>query len=160
MRLEKLPEAEILKTARYMFYGGWLFLPWLWLVAFIYILPVTRKRPELNPRIAQYAWWSFVGSMVWLVIALAWLSIYLTQRVKWGAGGDRISVSLPPSSSFFIYSTYHIFFAVVDLLLDALNGNDLKGMEESTFAVKAKVFGVFGGPTFTLTKPALPEASI
>ncbi|KAL2911576.1 hypothetical protein HK105_208949 [Polyrhizophydium stewartii] len=93
--IERMKEDEILALSRRYFLLGFLFLPWLWLVNFIYVYPVTRKRPELPPAVRSYAMYSLAGSAVWLVIVVAWLSVYLTQRSSWGAIGDRISAYVP-----------------------------------------------------------------
>ncbi|KAH6571833.1 hypothetical protein BASA50_006920 [Batrachochytrium salamandrivorans] len=90
-----MKESEILTLARRYFHLGFLGLPWLWLVNFIYIYPVTRSRPDLSPAIRRYAINSLIGSIVWLVIIVVWLSVYLTKRTSWGAIGDRISINIP-----------------------------------------------------------------
>ena len=48
-----MSEAEIRTIAKRYFYIGFLLLPWLWLVNFIYIYPVTRRRPDLGKDIQR-----------------------------------------------------------------------------------------------------------
>lgn len=48
-----LPESELLLVSQRYFYLGFAFLPLLWLVNFLYVFPVTRVKPGLNPKIRQ-----------------------------------------------------------------------------------------------------------
>ncbi|KAK5665589.1 hypothetical protein BDV3_006651 [Batrachochytrium dendrobatidis] len=93
--IDRMKEQEIILLARRYFQLGFIGLPWLWLVNFIYIYPAIRKRPNLSPVIRKYAIYSLIGSLVWLVVIAAWLSVYLTRRNSWGAFGDKISVNIP-----------------------------------------------------------------
>ncbi|KAJ3079061.1 hypothetical protein HK102_004053, partial [Quaeritorhiza haematococci] len=53
MRLEKAKPEEVLGIAKTYFYGGFAFLPWLWLVNFFYLYPVVKKRADLDKRVGQ-----------------------------------------------------------------------------------------------------------
>jgi len=50
--VEKMKDEDILQTARRMYLGGFLFLPWLWLVNYLYFRPIL-DRPTLNPLVKQ-----------------------------------------------------------------------------------------------------------
>ncbi|KAI8806655.1 gamma-secretase aspartyl protease complex, presenilin enhancer-2 subunit [Cladochytrium replicatum] len=93
--IEKWTDAEILRIARLYFFGGLAFLPWLWLVNFIYVYPVTRKRTDLSPAISRYAWMSLVGSILWAFILTGWIVVYQTQRRSWGVLGDLLGINIP-----------------------------------------------------------------
>lgn len=38
---------------------------------------------------------SAIGAFIWLVILIIWLSVFLTQRTKWGLLGDKLSIVIP-----------------------------------------------------------------
>ncbi|KAI8613431.1 gamma-secretase aspartyl protease complex, presenilin enhancer-2 subunit [Chytriomyces sp. MP71] len=87
---------EILAVARTYFWLGCAFLPFLWLVNFVYLYPVSRRRKaELPPSVHTYLFLSLGGSIFWTIVIFTWLGLYLTNRTKWGALGDRLSINLP-----------------------------------------------------------------
>jgi len=48
---KNMSEDEILKISKRMFYGGFAFLPWLWLVNWLYFHDVLKQRPGLTKKI-------------------------------------------------------------------------------------------------------------
>ncbi|KAI9204014.1 gamma-secretase aspartyl protease complex, presenilin enhancer-2 subunit [Polychytrium aggregatum] len=95
VKIDKMKDPEILKIARTYFFVGLAFLPWLWLINFLYIFPIIRKRPSLDRQIVRYVWMSLAGSIVWLVILLVWITLYLTQRNRYGTIADAIAINIP-----------------------------------------------------------------
>ncbi|KAI8921886.1 gamma-secretase aspartyl protease complex, presenilin enhancer-2 subunit [Powellomyces hirtus] len=98
MSTRDVPEPALRTLAWRYFIGGFMCLPWLWLVNFIYIFPETRRRPELHKTIRNLTLASLAGSVFFLVLVITWLSIFLTQRTNWGATGDRLSQNIPLGS--------------------------------------------------------------
>ena len=43
-----LSKEKLEQISRYYFYGGFAFLPWLWLVNFCLLFPVIRAKPETS----------------------------------------------------------------------------------------------------------------
>ncbi|ORX92856.1 hypothetical protein K493DRAFT_316337 [Basidiobolus meristosporus CBS 931.73] len=92
--LDKLKNHEIVSISRKMFYGGFAFLPWLWLVNFIYFRPAIN-RADMNPVLRKYVYGSLVGASVWLAILVAWLSVFLIHRDSWNQLGEKLTVVIP-----------------------------------------------------------------
>ncbi|KAG4086560.1 gamma-secretase aspartyl protease complex, presenilin enhancer-2 subunit [Neocallimastix lanati (nom. inval.)] len=94
-KAKNMSEQEILSISKKMFYGGFAFLPWLWLVNWIYFNPVLKQRPGLSEQIHFYVKWSFIGAAIWIVLLATWVIIFQTTRTKFGSSLDRFYVSVP-----------------------------------------------------------------
>ncbi|TPX72733.1 hypothetical protein SpCBS45565_g00033 [Spizellomyces sp. 'palustris'] len=95
MSIRKMPAPAIRSLAWKYFIGGFLCLPWLWLVNFIYVYPETKRRKDLDKTVRHLTLASLAGSVFFLCAIIVWLSVFLTQRTKWGTAGDRISMNVP-----------------------------------------------------------------
>ncbi|KAI9098862.1 gamma-secretase aspartyl protease complex, presenilin enhancer-2 subunit [Phlyctochytrium arcticum] len=95
MSLRTLPDPALRSLALKYFLAGFLCLPWLWLVNWIYIYPETRRRSSVDPSIRRLVWASLTGAVVMLGVVIAWISVYLTKRRDWGLIGDQLAVSVP-----------------------------------------------------------------
>ncbi|KAI8838959.1 gamma-secretase aspartyl protease complex, presenilin enhancer-2 subunit [Chytridium lagenaria] len=93
--IDKMKPEEVLSMTRLYFIGGCFFLPWLWLVNFMHVWPSTRRRKDLPSSVTTYVYLSLGGAIFWTIVIVIWMSVYFTQRNKWGEFGDRISISLP-----------------------------------------------------------------
>ncbi|KAI1318860.1 hypothetical protein EDD11_005706 [Mortierella claussenii] len=74
--IEKMGPDEILTVSKKLFYGGFCFLPLLWVYNLLYIWPV-RNRGDLSPQVRHL-----------------WFGIFVNQRLDWGVTGDRLTVVL------------------------------------------------------------------
>ncbi|RUS22959.1 gamma-secretase aspartyl protease complex, presenilin enhancer-2 subunit [Endogone sp. FLAS-F59071] len=92
--IDKLPPTELLWMAKRMFWGGFAFLPFLWLVNFIYLWPAT-KRDNAPKELKKYLYMSLIGSIVWFVILSTWFGLFVNMRIAWGAAADMITVVIP-----------------------------------------------------------------
>jgi len=92
---KNMSEQEILNISKKMFYGGFAFLPWLWLVNWIYFHQVLKQRPGLPDKIHFYVKWSLRGSMIWAILIAIWIIVFQTNRVKWGHHIDGLYVTVP-----------------------------------------------------------------
>ncbi|RUS35146.1 gamma-secretase aspartyl protease complex, presenilin enhancer-2 subunit [Jimgerdemannia flammicorona] len=92
--IDKLAPTEILSIAKKMFWGGFAFLPFLWLVNFMYLWPAT-KRADAPPELKKYLLMSLAGSITWLIILSTWFGLFVNMRVAWGAAADMITVVIP-----------------------------------------------------------------
>jgi presenilin enhancer 2 len=118
--LDKLSGTEILSIGKKMFYGGFAFLPFLWLVNVIYLWP-TLKRSDVPPKLRSCKtrhldgfgnatetdnWkinlpilldliYSICGCVTWFIISTTWYALYVNKRVAWGVTADRITVVIP-----------------------------------------------------------------
>ena len=48
-----LSEEDLLVVSTRYFYIGFAFLPWIWVVNYFYLAPITRDFPDLNKKIKQ-----------------------------------------------------------------------------------------------------------
>ncbi|OON20642.1 hypothetical protein X801_03469, partial [Opisthorchis viverrini] len=39
---------------------------------------------------------SLIGTAIWTIALVAWITTYYTKRIVWGDFGDRISFNIPP----------------------------------------------------------------
>ncbi|XP_037072418.1 gamma-secretase subunit pen-2-like [Pollicipes pollicipes] len=97
MNLAKVSNAEKLGICKKYFYGGFFFLPFLWMVNAIWFYVWAFRRPRFPEQyqIKRYVIYSGVGSAVWLAGLIIWQIMYQTHRVSWGRAGDDISFFLP-----------------------------------------------------------------
>ncbi|KAK4515518.1 uncharacterized protein ATC70_010468 [Mucor velutinosus] len=93
-KLEKMSAEEHLSISKKMFYGGFAFLPLLWLVNFMYFFSTTRQ-PNASKELKKYVYLSFGGCVVWFILLTTWYGLFVNKRVSWGEGADRITVVIP-----------------------------------------------------------------
>ncbi|RKP08021.1 gamma-secretase subunit PEN-2-like protein [Thamnocephalis sphaerospora] len=91
-KLSRMSDAEIADVARKMFLGGLPFLPLCWIVASVWLFKAARERGPRVPQLRRYHTYCMVGAAIWFVISTAWFSIFVTQRLHWGAVGDKLTV--------------------------------------------------------------------
>ncbi|KAI8086918.1 putative gamma-secretase subunit pen-2 [Gilbertella persicaria] len=93
-KLEKMSSEEHINISKKMFYGGFAFLPLLWLVNFLYFFKTSRK-PDAPKELKRYIYMSLGGSIVWFIILTTWYGLFVNKRVDWGISADRITVVIP-----------------------------------------------------------------
>ena len=83
-----------LKVARYMFYGGFAALPWLWFVVWVHFRKVARE-PHASPMLAVYARRSLIGSVLGGTLLLSWAITASLSWRSWGEAGRAIMLVAP-----------------------------------------------------------------
>lgn len=110
-KLDKMSSEEHVSISKKMFYGGFAFLPFLWLVNFIYFYKTSRKpyapnelkkckkrkrkKKSLILIILVDIYLSLTGCIFWFILLTTWYALFVNKRVAWGEGGDRITVVIP-----------------------------------------------------------------
>ncbi|KAI8977377.1 putative gamma-secretase subunit pen-2 [Mycotypha africana] len=89
-----MSEDEQLNICKKMFYGGFAFLPLLWLVNFLYFFNVSRK-PNASKELKKYIYLSLSGCVMWFIILTTWYGVFVNKRIGWGLMADRITVVIP-----------------------------------------------------------------
>nr|XP_018910164.1 PREDICTED: gamma-secretase subunit pen-2 [Bemisia tabaci] len=95
MKIEKK-----LAMCKLYFYGGFLFLPLLWLINVVSFFKISHRKSTVpaEQELYRFVVMSGVGVAVWTVILSVWIYTYQTNRVKWGDFGDDISFLIPTGS--------------------------------------------------------------
>eukprot|EP00794_Sanderia_malayensis_P017361 gene17362-19096_t len=97
MDLKKVSAEEKLKLCRKYFYGGFAFLPFLWLVNTIWFLKDAffTEHFEEQKGLRKYVAGSAIGTLVWIVGLAVWITVFQLNRASWGPFGDAISILIP-----------------------------------------------------------------
>eukprot|EP00045_Choanoeca_perplexa_P000766 m.16010 g.16010 ORF g.16010 m.16010 type:complete len:95 (-) comp10527_c0_seq1:206-490(-) len=90
MDLNRASEEDKLKVCRYYFYGGFLFLPWLWIVNAVWFFNESRTNSKIRSMVIVSA----LGAVVWMAALIAWAIIYQNNRADW-ENGDKLAVVIP-----------------------------------------------------------------
>ena len=92
-----MPNDEKLRICRRYFYGGFALLPFLWFVNTIWFLrdAFFKEEFEEQKEIRKYVVRSGIGTFVWTVAIVTWITFYQLHRADWGELGDRISFLIP-----------------------------------------------------------------
>ena len=77
---QKVNEEELLLVSTRYFYLGFALLPWIWLINYFYLAPITRDNPSLDKKIKQNQMFSLYLSLIFLIIFVAWVASYLVYR--------------------------------------------------------------------------------
>ncbi|RKP22638.1 gamma-secretase subunit PEN-2-like protein [Syncephalis pseudoplumigaleata] len=93
-KLERLSDAEITDVARKMFLGGLPCLPFLWIIAAVWLYPSVRERGPRVPQLRQYHMYCIIGAVLWFIATTTWYAIFVNRRLDWGETGDRLTVVL------------------------------------------------------------------
>ncbi|KAJ2943275.1 hypothetical protein O0L34_g12080 [Tuta absoluta] len=97
MDLNRLPNDEKLTLCRWYFKVGFVLLPFVWTVNAVWFFSDAFTKPpfEEQKQIKRYVVLSALGSVAWAAVLAAWVAVYQTQRVSWGATGDTLSFIVP-----------------------------------------------------------------
>lgn len=93
----KVTDRDKLDLCRKYFYFGFAFLPFLWCVNAIWFAKEAFHRPSYpeQAQIKRFVIFSGIGSFIWLVALIAWISTFISKRAEWGALGDSLSFNIP-----------------------------------------------------------------
>lgn len=97
MDLKKVPDNQKLKLCRQYFFIGFGFLPFLWLVNTLWFLrdAFFRDNFEEQKELKKYVIRSGIGTIIWIIGIITWVTVYQLNRANWGALGDSISFLIP-----------------------------------------------------------------
>nr|CAI5824834.1 unnamed protein product [Callosobruchus analis] len=97
MDLAKVPNEKKLTLCQWYFRIGFLFLPFVWAVNAIWFFNEAFRKPayEEQKRIKKYVVFSAIGSTIWLILIILWVTTFQLNRAKWGAFADYISFIIP-----------------------------------------------------------------
>jgi len=82
------------KVSKRLFQGGFLFLPFLWLLNYVYLRKYIQ-RPSCPPEVKFYVRASFVSFFAVTSLFAVWAVVFLLFREEMGATGDSLSVIIP-----------------------------------------------------------------
>ena len=111
----KVTQEEKVDLCKKYFYLGWLLFPFAWAVNAIWFYPEAFRKPEFQvsfnklkiqslekiflfqgqKTIKTLVIMSGIGSLIWLVGIITWMSIFTTRRAEWGAVADYMSFNIP-----------------------------------------------------------------
>ncbi|KAM6999489.1 LOW QUALITY PROTEIN: gamma-secretase subunit PEN-2 [Passerculus sandwichensis] len=96
MNLERVSNEEKLQLCRKYYLGGFLLLPFLWLVNVVFFREAFLAPPYgEQPRIKAYVLRSALGAGLWGLGLGVWVGLFQTRRGQWGALGDALSFTQP-----------------------------------------------------------------
>ncbi|XP_044261681.1 gamma-secretase subunit pen-2 [Tribolium madens] len=100
MDLSKMTNDKKLYLCRWYFRAGLAFLPFIWTVNAIWFFQEAFRKPEYEEQkeIRRYVIYSAIGSLIWFVIIVTWVTIFQVNRTSWGEFADNISFIIPLGS--------------------------------------------------------------
>jgi presenilin enhancer 2 len=81
-------------VAKRLFIGGFLLLPFLWLMNYLYLRKYIQ-RASCPPEVKFYVRGSLVGFLVVTSLFAVWTLVFLLFREEMGPAGDSISLLVP-----------------------------------------------------------------
>ncbi|RUS78844.1 hypothetical protein EGW08_013386 [Elysia chlorotica] len=97
MDLRRVNNAEKLVMCRRYYLGGFLVLPFLWLINSVWFFKEAFMKPQYTEQaqIKSYVIRSMIGCVVWLAALITWITIFQLKRVDWGTVGDDLLIVIP-----------------------------------------------------------------
>ncbi|XP_037045782.1 gamma-secretase subunit pen-2 [Bradysia coprophila] len=97
MDLSRTSNDKKLSICKWYFRVGFLFLPIVWAINTIWFFSEAFRKPayEEQKQIRKYVIFSGIGSVVWIVIIIAWVFSFQLNRAAWGEFADSISFIIP-----------------------------------------------------------------
>ncbi|CAH1118655.1 unnamed protein product [Phaedon cochleariae] len=97
MDLAKVSNEKKLDLCRWYFRIGFALLPFVWAVNAIWFFNEAFRKPEYaeQKHIKKYVIFSAMGSAIWLVLLITWVTIFQLNRANWGETADYISFIIP-----------------------------------------------------------------
>ncbi|XP_054153427.1 gamma-secretase subunit PEN-2-like isoform X2 [Oppia nitens] len=99
-----MSDEDKVSLCRKYFYIGFACLPFLWLVNsvwfFKYAFGNGSSHEDVSSSTARkplrrYVTYSMIGSAVWIVAIVAWITTFQLKRAQWEATGDYLSFNIP-----------------------------------------------------------------
>lgn len=79
-------------TSMLMMLGGFLFLPWLWLMNALYFRRHLKHGGD--PRVRRYVIVSLAFGCMEMVLLITWYGLFVTRWYTWGVIGEKIALTL------------------------------------------------------------------
>ncbi|XP_071957791.1 gamma-secretase subunit PEN-2-like [Antedon mediterranea] len=97
MDLKRVSNEDKLQLCKTYYKAGFLFLPFLWLVNFVWFFREAFTKPsfEQQKQIKTYVIRSLIGTSIWMVVLITWITIFQLKRAEWGETADKISFIIP-----------------------------------------------------------------
>ncbi|XP_018567449.1 gamma-secretase subunit pen-2 [Anoplophora glabripennis] len=97
MDLAKVPNDKKLNLCRWYFRVGCALLPFVWTINAIWFYNEAFRKPEYEEQkqIRKYVIFSAIGSAIWFMLLVTWVTIFQLNRASWGAFADHISFIIP-----------------------------------------------------------------
>ncbi|XP_055387195.1 gamma-secretase subunit pen-2 [Condylostylus longicornis] len=97
MDLSKMSDERKLYLCNWYFKAGFAFLPFVWIINSIwfYSEAFLRSPFEHQKQMKKYVLLSGTLSLMWLSIAVLWVTVFQNNRDKWGQFGDAITFVIP-----------------------------------------------------------------
>lgn len=90
-RADRMTADEQLGVAKKMYFGGFLLLPWLWFVNYLYFKDVV-KAPHANQQLKTIVRRSLIGAVVFAVALIVWMTYFILNKDNMGALGQTLAV--------------------------------------------------------------------
>merc|ERR1711976_933661 len=97
MDLRRVKDEDKLDLCRKYYVGGFALLPFLWFVNSVWFFreAFLRDAFEQQKQIRKYVIHSMLGTLVWIAIVVAWVTVFQLHRADWGETADRMSFIIP-----------------------------------------------------------------
>ncbi|KAL6053944.1 hypothetical protein QOT17_017662 [Balamuthia mandrillaris] len=82
------------KVSKGMFIAGFFFLPFLWLVNYVYLRKYIR-RASCPAEVRFYVRTSLLGFLLVTLVLFTWTLVFLIKRNDMGEAGDKLSLWVP-----------------------------------------------------------------
>ncbi|XP_055686727.1 gamma-secretase subunit pen-2 [Lutzomyia longipalpis] len=97
MYLDRVTNDRKLYLCRWYFRAGFALLPFVWAINTIWFFSEAFRKPayEEQAQIKKYVTYSALGSFIWLIVIILWVTTFQMHRAEWGEFADRISFIIP-----------------------------------------------------------------
>lgn len=97
MDLRKIKDEDKVVLCKKYYWAGFFFLPFLWLINSVWFFNEAFRKPAYTeqPMIKSYVIRSMIGSILWTVAIVAWVTVFQLNRVSWGIVGEDLSFTIP-----------------------------------------------------------------
>lgn len=97
MDLSRVKDEDKLNLCRKYYIGGFAFLPFLWFVNAVWFFNEAFRKPpyEQQKMVKTYVIRSMIGTVLWVGVVVAWVTVFQLNRASWGATADYLSFIIP-----------------------------------------------------------------
>ncbi|KAL9692547.1 hypothetical protein quinque_016459 [Culex quinquefasciatus] len=84
-------------TSKVILFFGFALLPFVWAINTCWFFSEAFRKPAYDEQkeIKKYVIFSGIGSLIWLVAILSWVTTFQLKRTDWGDFADSISFIIP-----------------------------------------------------------------
>uniref|UniRef100_U5EVA9 Gamma-secretase subunit PEN-2 n=1 Tax=Corethrella appendiculata TaxID=1370023 RepID=U5EVA9_9DIPT len=101
MDLGRVPNDRKLYLCKWYFLAGFICLPFVWAINAVWFFNEAFRKPEYEEQkqIKRYVILSSIGAIIWLIVAVTWITIFQLKRAEWGETADYLSFIIPLGSA-------------------------------------------------------------